>query len=254
MYHNQQPTDGGSPSPIENHLTSAYSLAGLVSSAANSGVREINNGKNFFPDTTDSVYARTMLMDGSGEDNDYQLDDLIDEVGEAEDDRAAVGIDDENYSLNVEGTDLTSGYVGPGEEEYAALEPQNEIYMNSLLDTDIEIARPYDSKPKLDTAGTPFYQILYYGGQNTEEVSELEGGETEDEPIFTVSTAAVEDPELDPEPNCNQEGADLEARLGFKKDSVLLNITKMFHFRDVPEIRDFRYRRENYPFLFRKAA
>ncbi len=212
----QQPTESGFPSALENHRSSAYSLATLISSASILGAANLIYGSVISPDTTASGYGKNIFF---FEGLDYQLgdlDDLIDEVGEAEDDRVTVGIEDEEYTSTASGEDILSWYLGSGDENYAALEPpSHEIYLNSLLDTEIDVARPYDSKSRRDGAGIPFYEVSYYDGQSVEEITEPEGERTELEAIFTASTTSAEDSE--PDENVNPEGGDLESRLGFRK-------------------------------------
>ena len=214
MYHHQPPIDGRSPSAIENHLTSAYSLTTLISSASIFGAGKGVYGSKVLPDTTASVYIQNIL---SSEETDHQLDNLIDEVGEAEDDRIAVGIESEDYSLDLEKLGTASSYFGSDDEDnlYAALEPPpHEIYLNSLLDTEIDVARLYDSKLRMDLTRIPFYEISYYDGRSTEEIIEPKAEGTETEPIFTANTPSVEDSEPEDEPNST---GDLESRLGLRR-------------------------------------
>lgn len=200
VYHHQQPTDGGSPSPIENHLASSYSLADLVRSTATVSV---DKNSNYVPTTIDSVYA------GNNVD-----DDFIDEVGEAEDDKYSVEMEGEN-STSGTGTDIFSPYCGPDGDDYAALEPlPQDLYVQSLLETEIEVLMPYDLRLGPDVAGE-FYVSYYNSGAGTEEVAELET-ETEEEPLFTTTSTLAEDAEPEEEANPQSQG-DLESRLGFRK-------------------------------------
>ncbi|MDO8656338.1 MAG: hypothetical protein Q7K45_03805 [Nanoarchaeota archaeon] len=220
MYHNQQPTDGRSPSILENHLTTSYSLTNLVSSTSDFAGRNFEQDRMHLATTTNSVYTPQIF---SSEDINYQLedlDDLLDEVGEADDDKATVGIESEEYSLDLEGVDITKWYEESDEDRlYAPLElSPNEMYMNSLLETEIDVARPYDSKSRIDAAGIPFYEVSYYNAGSVDEMTGPEGEETELEALFTATTTSVEDSEPDEEPNYNQKGGNLEARLGFGKN------------------------------------
>lgn len=211
MYHYQPPTDGELPSAMKNHLSSAYSLTALVSSSTNFSTINFAYGNNCFPATTDSVYAEKTF---SAEEIDYQLDDLIDEVGEAEDGRAAVGIEDEDYTSSLAGADISSGYFDLEEGDYAALEPPpQEMYLQSLLDTDIETLMPYDPRLRQEKVGDGFYVSYYNGGAGAEEVAELEA-EEEEEPLFTATPVQKEELDADQEP---EPPGDLESRLGFRK-------------------------------------
>ena len=215
MYHNQQPTDGRSPSILENHLTTSYSLTNLMSPTSDFASRNFEQDRMHLATTTDSVYTPQIF---SSEDINYQLedlDDLIDEVGEADDDKAKVGIENEEYSLDLEGVDITRWYEESDEDRlYTPLElSPNEMYMNSLLETEIDIARPYDSKSRIDVAGIPFYEVLYYNAGSADDMIEPESEATDLDALFTATTTSVEDSEPDEEPNYNQKGRDLEARL-----------------------------------------
>lgn len=216
MYHHQQSSEGRSPSSIENKAVSSYALTTLVSSASIPDAINVRSASTVSPDTIDSGYNKTIFSFGG---LDYQLedlDDLIDEVGEAEDDRAAVGIEDEDYTSSLAGADISSQYFGPEDGDYAALEPPpQEMYLQSLLDTDIETLMPYGPKLRSERVGDGFYVSYYNSGAGTEEVAELEV-ETEDEPIFTATPTPIEDSEPEAEPNFYQKGDGLEARLGFK--------------------------------------
>lgn len=208
MYHNQQSIDGESPSAIENKLRSDYFRFVLISAIKNSA--HLKYGQEGFATTTDSVITQNFFSI-EAEDS---IDNLIDEVGEAECDRAKVGIDSEDYALDLEGLDLAGGYNESDEDKlYAPLElSPNEMYLNSLLDTEIDVAKPYDSKSRRDVAGIQFYEVSYYDVRSADEIIEPEGERTELEAIFTVSTVSVDDSEPDEEPNYNQK-RDLEARL-----------------------------------------
>lgn len=176
----------------------------------NSGALQVACGNPSFLDTAGGVYVRP---DFSAEGIGYQLedgDDLIDEVGEAEDDRATVGIDDEEYT-GPAGMDLSTRYLESGEEDYAALElPPAEIYLNSLLDTDIDVVLPYNPRARMDVAGSPFYEVSYYKGLGAEEIAEPGPDSEPEEPIFSAKPTSVED-DLDEDPDLN-----LEARLGMR--------------------------------------
>lgn len=198
VYHDQQPIDGESPSPLENHRASSYSLADLVHSTGSLSADENNN---YVSATTDSVYA------GNNVDDD---NDLIDEVGEAEDDKYSLEMEGEN-STSSTGTDIFSLYFGSEEDDYAALEPPpQDLYVQSLLETEIDVLMPYDLQLKPDIGGE-FYVSYYKSGTGAEEPLELEA-ETEEEPLFTAAPAPAEDVEPEEE---NQ--GDLESRLGFRK-------------------------------------
>ncbi len=202
VYHDQQPIDGESPSPLENHLASSYSWADLVRSTA---LVSADQNSNYVLTTTDSVYAGNNVDDN---------DDLIDEVGEAEDDKYSVEMEGED-SASSTGTDIFSLYFGNEGDNYAALEPlPQDLYVQSLLETEIDVLMPYDLRLKPDIGGE-FYVSYYKSGTGTGEPLELEA-EKEDEPLFTATPAPVEDAEPEEEPNSQGQG-DLESRLGFRK-------------------------------------
>lgn len=207
MYHNQQPTDGRSPSILENNLTTSYTLADVVSSTTNFNVMDVAYGNKKDVATTGSAYLHNPGSPGIQyllKDSD---DDLIDEVGEAEDDRRAVGIEEED-SLYLEGLDLTLLYLG-NEEDYTTLElPPQEMYMNSLFETDVEVT-PYLQNSRVDATNI-LYTVSYYDGLGVEAITEPEQGSDSDELIFSAeSTSTTED--LDEDPNL-----DLESRVGFR--------------------------------------
>lgn len=200
VYHDQQPTDGESPSPLENHLASSYSWADLLRSAA---ILSADENNNYSLNATDSVYDTNFIGDD---------DDLIDEVGEAEDDKYSMEGED---SASSTGTDIFSFYFGPEGDDYAALKPPpQDLYVQSLLETEIDVLTPYDLRLKPDIGGE-FYVSYYRSETGAEEPLELEA-ETEEEPLFTATSTLAEDAEPEEEPNSQRKG-DLESRLGFRK-------------------------------------
>lgn len=190
MYHNQQPTDGRSPSILENHLTSSIFLYAPQHIS--------NNAENVLFETFKTITEYS-------KDDEYSIDDLGEEHWDASDCQIDLSLD--------ETANTTSLYESAeeSEESYAALEPPpNEVYVKSLLETDVDGAVPYAPRSQMDVTGTLFYTVSYYDGIGVEEIAEPEPDFEPDEPIFSAKSTNIED-DLE-----GDSDLDLESRLGFR--------------------------------------